>query len=52
MGYSGFRVIKEGLFGQKGWKPVWRDPAPKAEYDAIIIGGGGRVLSTAYYLAK
>ena len=52
MGYSGFRVIKEGLFGQKGWKPVWRDPEPKAEYDAIIIGGGGHGLSTAFYLAK
>ena len=51
-GYSGFRVIKEGLFGQKGWKPVWRDPAPKAEYDVVIIGGGGHGLSTAYYLAK
>ncbi len=52
MGYSGFRVIKEGFFGQKGWKPVWRDPEPKAEYDAIIIGGGGHGLSTAFYLAK
>ncbi len=52
MGYSGFKVIKEGLFGQKGWKPVWRDPDPKAEYDVVIIGGGGHGLSTAYYLAK
>ncbi|RYG93169.1 sarcosine oxidase subunit beta family protein [Loktanella sp. IMCC34160] len=52
MGYSGFRVLKEGLFGQKGWKPVWRDPEPKPEYDVIIIGGGGHGLSTAYYLAK
>ncbi len=52
MGYSGFKVIKEGLFGQKGWRPVWRDPEPKAEYDVVIIGGGGHGLSTAYYLAK
>jgi methylglutamate dehydrogenase subunit A len=52
MRYSGFKVIKEGLFGNTGWKPAWRDPAPKAEYDAIIIGGGGHGLSTAYYLAK
>lgn len=51
-GYSGLRVLTEGLFGNKGWKPAWRDPAPKASYDAIIIGGGGHGLSTAYYLAK
>ena len=52
MRYSGLQVLKEGLFGNRGWKPAWRDPAPKAEYDAIIIGGGGHGLSTAYYLAK
>jgi heterotetrameric sarcosine oxidase beta subunit len=52
MRYSGFKVFTEGLFGNKGWTPAWRDPAPKAAYDAIIIGGGGHGLSTAYYLAK
>jgi methylglutamate dehydrogenase subunit A len=52
MRYSGFRVMMEGLRGQRGWTPVWRDPAPKAEYDIVIIGGGGHGLSTAYYLAR
>ncbi len=52
MGFSGFRVIAEGLMGQRGWKPMWRDPSPKSEYDIVIIGGGGHGLSTAYYLAK
>ena len=52
MRYSGFKVIKEGLFGNKGWAPAWREPEPKSEYDVIIIGGGGHGLSTAYYLAK
>lgn len=52
MGYSGFRLIKEALTGHKGWKAQWRDPEPKAEYDVVIIGGGGHGLSTAYYLAK
>ncbi|MEZ5752402.1 MAG: sarcosine oxidase subunit beta family protein [Paracoccaceae bacterium] len=52
MGYSGFRVLTQGLTGNKGWKPAWRKAQPKAQYDAIIIGGGGHGLSTAYYLAK
>jgi sarcosine oxidase subunit beta len=52
MRYSGLRVIAEGLTGNRGWGPAWRDPAPKSEYDVIIIGGGGHGLSTAYYLAK
>ena len=52
MRYSGFKVFREGLRGQTGWKPVWRDPEPQPEYDIIIIGGGGHGLSTAYYLAK
>ncbi|WP_299405981.1 sarcosine oxidase subunit beta family protein [uncultured Roseobacter sp.] len=52
MRFSGLRVLREGLTGNKGWAPHWRDPAPKAGYDAVIIGGGGHGLSTAYYLAK
>jgi len=52
MRYSGFKVFTEGLTGNKGWKPVWRDPEPKPEYDIVLIGGGGHGLSTAYYLAK
>ncbi|MBT6534082.1 MAG: sarcosine oxidase subunit beta family protein, partial [Marinovum sp.] len=52
MRYSAFEILKQGLSGNKGWKPVWREPEPKAEYDVIIVGGGGHGLSTAYYLSK
>lgn len=52
MRYSGFQVIKEALTGHKGWTPAWRDPAPRPEYDFVIVGGGGHGLATAYYLAK
>ena len=52
MRFSGLRILKEGLTGNKGWGAHWRDPKPKSHYDAIIIGGGGHGLSTAYYLAK
>lgn len=52
MGFSCWRVINEGLTGNRGWKPQWRDAAPKKDYDVLIIGGGGHGLATAYYLAK
>jgi heterotetrameric sarcosine oxidase beta subunit len=52
MRYSGLAVLAQGLTGNKGWRPAWRDPAPKDAYDIVIIGGGGHGLSTAYYLAK
>lgn len=50
--YSAFNLLRQGLAGQTGWGEAWRDPAPKPRYDAIIIGGGGHGLATAYYLAK
>jgi sarcosine oxidase subunit beta len=50
--YSAWTVLREGLGGQRGWDPAWRSPEPKARYDAVIVGGGGHGLATAYYLAK
>ncbi len=52
MNYSAFRIFKEALTGHKGWKPVWRKALPQAEYDIIIVGGGGHGLATAHYLAS
>ena len=52
MRYSLLKIIKEGLTGNKGWRPIWRNPEPKKKYDVIIIGGGGHGLSTAYYLSN
>lgn len=52
MRYSIFSLARQAFSGNKGWPAVWREPEPKAEYDVIIVGGGGHGLSTAYYLAK
>jgi heterotetrameric sarcosine oxidase beta subunit len=52
MKYSAFSLAYEALRGHADWKPAWRSPEPKAEYDVIIVGGGGHGLATAHYLAK
>jgi sarcosine oxidase subunit beta len=52
MHYSFWTLLKQALAGQNGWKPAWRDASPQPAYDAVIVGGGGHGLATAYYLAK
>lgn len=50
--YSAWSLLREGFNLQRGWSPAWRDAVPKQGYDAVVIGGGGHGLATAYYLAK
>jgi len=52
MRYSIWSILRQGLKGNRDWPQAWRDPEPKPSYDAIIIGGGGHGLATAYYLAS
>lgn len=48
--YSWLSLLRHGA-GQP-WARQWRDAAPKAAYDVVIVGAGGHGLATAYYLAK
>jgi sarcosine oxidase, subunit beta len=50
--YSALSLARSGVFGSGAWQQAWRSAEPKAAYDAIIIGGGGHGLATAFHLAR
>jgi sarcosine oxidase subunit beta len=50
--YSVFSLAKNASSYHQNWQQAWRHAEPKPEYDAVIIGGGGHGLATAYYLAS
>ncbi len=50
--YSGLALLGHALTGHRRWAMAWRNPEPASHYDAVIIGGGGHGLASAYYLAK
>jgi len=50
--YSAFALARHALSQHKRWQPAWKKAQLKDAYDAVIIGGGGHGLATAYYLAK
>ncbi len=50
--YSIFSLARNALTGHRNWPEAWRSPEPKPAYDAVVVGGGGHGLATAYYLAK
>ena len=50
--YSFLGLARHAVNGHRGWPRALCVAAPKAAYDAIIVGGGGHGLATAYFLAK
>ncbi len=50
--FSIFSLARNALSYHENWQKQWRSPEPRREYDALIVGGGGHGLATAYYLAK
>jgi sarcosine oxidase subunit beta len=49
---SALTLARNAVSFQDKWPQHWRSPAPRSHYDAVIVGGGGHGLATAYYLAK
>ena len=52
MKFSFATLLRQALRGHRNWPEQWRKAEPKPAYDAVIIGGGGHGLATAYYMAK
>ena len=50
--FSIWSLARNALGYHEGWQRQWRAPEPQREYDAVVVGGGGHGLATAYYLAK
>ncbi len=50
--YSIFSLARNALSHHENWQRAWRSPTPQKRYDAIIVGGGGHGLASAYYMAK
>ena len=52
MRYSVLSLARNALTGHLHWPRAWRDPPLQPAYDAVIVGGGGHGLATAYHLAR
>ena len=52
MKYSLVSLARNALSRPRALAARVAQPAPKPRYDAVIVGGGGHGLATAYYLAK
>ena len=50
--YSAIGLLRNALTHNMNWRAAWRSRQPKKSYDAIIVGGGGHGLATAWYLAR
>jgi sarcosine oxidase subunit beta len=52
MRYSVLSLVRNALTGHRQWPRAWRDTPLQPAYDAVIVGGGGHGLATAYHLAR
>jgi sarcosine oxidase, subunit beta len=50
--YNTLELFRQGLLGHRGWPRAWRRAEPAALYDAVVVGGGGHGLATAWHLAQ
>jgi sarcosine oxidase subunit beta len=46
------QLIRQAVAGHRGWAPAWRRAEPAAQYDAVVVGGGGHGLACAWHLKR
>lgn len=52
MHYHFLELIKQALAGHRGWPRAWRAAQPQSSYEAVVVGGGGHGLATAWHLVR
>ena len=52
MRYNFLQLFRQGFLGHRGWPRTWRRAEPAASYDAVVVGGGGHGLATAWHLVR
>jgi sarcosine oxidase, subunit beta len=50
--YSFLGLARHAVNGNRDWPRALPAATPRKTYDAVIVGGGGHGLATAYFLAK
>src|SRR5215472_11518338 len=49
--YSIWRLLREGLRGQRGLARAWSQTTPRPRYRVLFLGGGGHGVSNPFHLA-
>ncbi|MFM8623270.1 MAG: FAD-dependent oxidoreductase [Betaproteobacteria bacterium] len=52
MRYHFLELIKQAPAGHRGWPRAWRAAQPQSSYEAVVVGGGGHGLATAWHLVR
>lgn len=52
MRHSVINIIRAALGSHQRWPRAWRRAEPQPSYDAVLVGGGGHGLASAWHLAR
>jgi sarcosine oxidase subunit beta len=50
--YHFIQLLQQAFSGHRGWPRAWRAAQPQRSYEAVVVGGGGHGLATAWHLVR